>query len=257
MNLIRKERPFYKINENNLIISRFLTKEIIDNEDFNNTVLDSRLKNENGFIKLKEGMFLYNFFRVKKLDKFLPMYNINPKLLVRKFNGFIYQVNKNEYLMLPKGLNNIFKLNNGLKILTGLQKAYNNIIIENNKIRKKDNNMYYQNLYTNLLSEYNSLLSGKGQLFDRACNSMWPFSLRTTIVPGPNLKINEISLPYRTLLNWVNQSNLRQAFNIPEDLPNKEAVKFLDGKRVIVLRQPCHDRSSLMSFIIKLKYNNS
>jgi len=105
-------------------------------------------------------MLLYNYYLAKKKDRNFPLHNVNPYYAKNKTE--VYTINKDEYLRVPQGINKIFELENGIKIITGLQRAYNNILIENNTIRNKDENLTYQNLYTNLLIEFNELLAGKG-----------------------------------------------------------------------------------------------
>ena len=254
MNLLKLQRPFYKVHEGDLIITKPITRELLDNNNIQDTILDPRLEHQHGFIKLKSNMLLYNYFVAKKSDKTLIMKGVNPYYVKRRTKT--YKVEKDDYLRIPKGINKIFKLENGLRIMTGIQKAYNNIIIENNTIRKQEENIIYQNIYTDLLVEFNTLLSGKGALYDRACNSLWPYSCRATITNNPNLNINEVSIPYKVLMSWVSTEEVRNAFNIDLNLPSREAVKYLENKRVLVGRQPTHDRSNIMSFVIKLKFNN-
>lgn len=254
MRMIKRANPFYKVAENDIIITKHIDREILDKNELENTILDPRLDDSHGYIKLKPGMTLYNYFAAKTKIRNLLSFNVDPKYVENKFETF--KINKDDYLRIPKRINRLFVLENGLKVLTKLQRAYNNIIEETSTIRSKDENIVYQNLYTQLLIEYNSLLSGKSGLFDRACNSLWPYSCRATITCSPNLKVNEISIPYGVLLSWVGEDKVREAFNIDKSLSNKEAVRNLENKRVMVGRQPSHDRSSLMSFIIKLKFNN-
>lgn len=253
MNLTKLQRPFYTIKETDFVVTKPITN--INESNLEDTIFSSKLDIDCGYIKLKEGMQLYNYFLAKKKDRNFPIYNVQPSYAKNKTE--VYKVNKNEYLRVPKSINKVFKLDNGLRIMTGLQRAYNNILIENNTIRTKDENITYQNLYTNLLIEFNELLVSKGGLYDRAVTSLWPYSCRCTISNGPNLKINEVSLPYKVLIDWVNKDEVRKAFNIDENLSCKDAVRFLENKRVICLRQPVHDRSNVMSFIIKLGFNDS
>lgn len=254
MNLLKRTTPFYKILPNDITISKQLTQAELDKEDFDNTILDKKLNDSHGFIKLKPNMMLYNYFVAKQKIRSLKIVDVDPNYIKNRSN--VYVTGDESYLKIPKGISKIFQLENGMKVLTKLQKAYNNILIENNTIRNKDENIIYQNLYTKLMIEFNNLICNKGGLYDRACNSLWPYSCRATITCNPNLKVNEISIPYSVLLNWVSETNLRKVFGIDESLSIKEAVKFLENKRVMVGRQPTHDRSNLLSFIIKLKFNN-
>jgi len=86
---------------------------------------------------------------------------------------------------------------------------------------------------------------------------LWSYSCRAVVAPNPNLSINEVCLPYRLLLSWVSKDEVRDAFRIDKEIPNKEAVRFLEGRRVLLGRQPSHKKSNLMSFKIKIGYNNS
>lgn len=229
--------------------------------DLAGTILDEEVHKKGGAIPLPEAFDLINIAYARKVTekRWLTIHQKNIANVIRELSTKpIFRVPANAYLFVPPGLSRVFITDSGLDVMDPIQRRFDNMVgyyhLWLAGYRKYDANLEYQWLraYNRLLEAAADRLLRRKGWYDRGIGCLWPYSLRATIVPNPNLQLNEVELPMKVLIRWMAKKEFRDAWGVPDDISIRDAVRMLDGKRVLCGRQPSHDSSNLLSFKIRI-----
>lgn len=237
MNLeIKKVFPFISKTDQFILVDKLIT-------DNNGSILDERLKESHGQIPIPNGV---HFLDTKEYYNQKSFQYISHK----------FQVLNDLFIFVPKGLPSSFKTSYGQEIVDELRRSLNDLVElwisyqEHGYSVQLD--FSWNRSFKRSTSIVLKLLLGKNGLFNRMTGCLWKYSLRGVAVPDPNLEFNEVKIPFKVLKNFVSKEDFRKAYGIPENIRADEAIKYLDGRRVLLGRNPSHDKSNLMSFVVRI-----
>lgn len=248
------------------------------------------------------------FYLKKKILKIKNIYSLNYKNSVKRYKLIFFLIKNNSCLnnlilnvlpVLPAGLRPVIKLSDNKIISSDLNELYKKVFFRNNRLKNLKsicfsdfiinnekkllqnsiNDLFLNNDSKNIFSDnnekkYNSILTnikGKTGFFrQNLLGKRVDFSGRAVIVSGPDLNINECSIPKIMALELFrpfiyNKLILKYKIGIKRakylvDNKNKIAYsvlyKILSNFYVLLNRAPTLHRSSIQSFKVFLNNDN-
>lgn len=232
-----------------------------EDERFDGTIATPEANVTGSAIPIPNNYDMINIFMVRReLNKNYLTVNKNLGDMLRNEKPeLITSIPDNSYLYMPPGISAPFSTSSGMDIFTNIQNRYDNMIecyrnwIENDKKYNKNLELRWLQCYNRLIGELTSMLVGRGGLYEKAVGCQWKHSLRAVAIPDPSLELNEIEIPTHVIISWLQDINFRKAYDIDENMPIRDAIRFMNGKRIIVGRQPSHDKSNLLSFKLRVR----
>lgn len=259
-----EERELVRITKNVSKETKF--RAVNPTLDYAGTIIDPAVQEKGGYIPIPEGFVFFNKFVVaRKINKdsisirsgiFKYLKDICPEAT--------YTAGKDWCIYVPAGISSTFTTPTGVNVLTDTQRRYDDLVFSWLGIKEKElagkkpdetDNVNWVFTYNRLIETVAGSLINKSGLFDAAVGCAWPFSMRGVITPDPKLRLNEIRLPFKVIVSWVKKPEFRAVYGIPEDMSVADAVHVMDGRRVLCGRQPSHDASNLLSFVLRTNDN--
>ena len=269
MKLVRI-RPYLKESEVEtrglVVINKQVSEEakrsvVSEDEENDGSILGKDVQQNGGAIPIPIKYRLINMHVARKAmeNPWMSLSNSTPNYLAKECPQVVHYIDEQYYIYVPPGISMPFTTDFGLNVMTGLQKRFDDVVgyyldwvqAGHKYIAKLEIN--WLRGYNRLLSEIENVLLRKGGLYDRAVGCLWEYSMRAVITPDPTLAPNEIEIPKRFMIFCLLKNDFREAFDIPEDTPMRDALDMMNGKRVLLGRQPSHDCSNLLSFKLRIR----
>lgn len=238
-------------------------KQLVPGKPLNleGTLLDEQVNMHGGYVPIPSKYRMVNIYIARrKLEKrYLTLDRDLLHYLSYTDKSLIHEPPEGSGIYIPPGVSKTFTTDDGLDVLTPLQKRYDDLVSlyqewvgQGAKYDRKLELEWLQ-AYDRLLQQISHVLLQKAGLYDRAVGCLWNYSLRAVIVPDPTLQLNEVELPMKVLIRWVSKKEFRDAVGIPDDINARDAVRMLAGRRVILGRQPSHFMPNLLSFKLRVR----
>ena len=261
----RCELPYIllnEVNESNMIITcnpiDLDTKNgMIDtSKNHESSILDEKISVFGGAIPIPEGFQMFDPYAVASMSGVasIPINKNVFEYVGNKCPELLYTIPEGAYIPIPKHLNDYYTTEVGTDVLSIIQKRMDDMVYYYNQWAEEleINNMVWMQGYSRLLGAAANMLYKKSGLIDRAVGSLWPYSLRSVIVPDHTLSIDEVEIPKRVLKNWLNGRQVREAYGIDMKLSLDEAAACMNGRRILIGRNPSHDFSNLLSMKLRV-----
>jgi hypothetical protein len=86
-----------------------------------------------------------------------------------------------------------------------------------------------------------------------------PFTGYLVAANASNIPFNTVMIPLRMITSFANEERFRKAYDISEDWDSEYLINHFNSNkfRALVMRQPCHRRNEISSYIIKVWKNSS
>lgn len=241
-----------------IIITKPLPRRLLEpfdrlNYDFSSTILDPQLDTQPGYIPIRNNIRYYDTYAIRPLlgydispwttsDRVVSLLeskSIDPKQYMH--------TTSNNYLMVPPGINRQYITDSGVAVLDPMQRAANDLVEYYIQYRNTViMNMRYQILITTYIDSISKLLLSKGGLFDKLTGCIHPCSGRAVVSCNPTLPVDVVGIPAKMVNRWLHNEEFRSIYNLPDnDL--KVAYHTLKNRLVMVMRQPIHNRGSIVS----------
>ncbi len=229
----------------------------IPEEELKGTVLDPALAEQGGRIPLAGGALVYIPDVVNEVLPFIPAAaspNWVSRLLPKGQEHRVFTIKPRQYAYIPRWTNESFDLRSGMRVLTPLQSAANSLVqSREGELRARNSTsrgvpQIYQRAFANYLQAIKAELFRKGGFLDCLVASVLPFTARGVLTNDTQVRPNEVRIPPSVVRKWLSYPNFRETLGIDD----RQDIYALDGKRVLVGRQPSHRYTNLFSMRMRV-----
>jgi hypothetical protein len=227
---------------------------VLLNDGFEGTILDENVNKHGGGIPIPDGYIVFNPYTLTfRESRYMRWTSELIQYAFKEHSDITYKAGTCSFLYVPAGISVSYVTEVGRKVMSEIQRRFDDLV-HHYLIWKekpiKNGNLRWIMAFGRLILGMHRVMGMKNGLVDRAVGNTWQFSGKGVATADSSLRMNEVGLPIRMLTKWASLRKFRDAHNLRIDIGNFEAAKMMHHKRVIVHRNPSHDMSNMMSFLI-------